>query len=737
MGALERPGRGAAERGRADAGAGGRAAAPAGHGGADLRPAGAGRSDASGRWRRCGRRGTSCWCCRCWTRPNATLPLGGAHPAARPGDRRRRRRGSRGQPDRLPAGAAGPPGSPAGHLRAAGHRAAPAADRRVHSAGRWWASWPAAGGAAGEGGGELPASAVPGGAGGDGRAGGAAPGAAAHPARAAVQRPAVPGAGRRRGWNGGGGWSTGCCWRCAGLAVALLAGAFARPFFTRPLPGLPAASGRRSVLLLDVSASMRREGLWPALQARARALPGPDGARGSPGHPGVRRIGALAARLRAVGGAAAVEAGGGRRRPAGGAGAGLGRDRPGRGAGGGGRGGGRRPRRGRPARAVRDRGAAGGSGRGGAAGGAGAGGVAGRPAPAGRAAGAGDGRRQPGAAAGARAPPTGTRRRTGGNRSNGCKVRILSRHLPGSTPSDRRAPGAAGLAGRRRQPGRGGAARGRGAGAGGAGAARPDRRRWCWRGTRSTSTTAWRWRPRRPPPAASCMWATTTPRTPPASLYFLSRAFPATRTRAPAGRGAAAGRSGAAGGDRPRRPGGDDRGGRRAGGRRGEGPAAARGARCCSPPAPPRRRAPGWRRWRRWRARSAWREAPAGQEAVLTQVDLRDPLLAPFADGRASDFTRVRFWKRRLVDAAALPAGARVLARFDDGSPAWLVVADRPRPAVRHDLRLRHRRQPAGAVVEAGAAAVVAAGRQHRHHGGAGAVRGGRGDPAAGGRGRS
>ena len=54
-------------------------------------------------------------------------------------------------------------------------------------------------------------------------------------------------------------------------------------------------------------------------------------------------------------------------------------------------------------------------------------------------------------------------------------------------------------------------------------------------------------------------------------------------------------------------------------------------------------------------------------------MDLRDPLLAPFADGRASDFTRVRFWKRRLVDAAALPPGARVLARFDDGSPAWLV----------------------------------------------------------------
>jgi len=59
--------------------------------------------------------------------------------------------------------------------------------------------------------------------------------------------------------------------RLAIMAVVLLAGAFARPFFTRPLPGLPTASGRRQVLLLDVSASMRREGLWPALQARARS----------------------------------------------------------------------------------------------------------------------------------------------------------------------------------------------------------------------------------------------------------------------------------------------------------------------------------------------------------------------------------------------------------------------------------------------------------------------------------
>jgi hypothetical protein len=67
------------------------------------------------------------------------------------------------------------------------------------------------------------------------------------------------------------------------------------------------------------------------------------------------------------------------------------------------------------------------------------------------------------------------------------------------------------------------------------------------------------------------------------------------------------------------------------------------------------------------------REAPAGREAVLTEIDLSHPVLAPFGDGRFSDFTKVRFWKRRLLDLRALPE-ARVLARFDDGAPAWVAL---------------------------------------------------------------
>jgi hypothetical protein len=59
--------------------------------------------------------------------------------------------------------------------------------------------------------------------------------------------------------------------------------------------------------------------------------------------------------------------------------------------------------------------------------------------------------------------------------------------------------------------------------------------------------------------------------------------------------------------------------------------------------------------------------------ALLTAVDLAHPVLAPFADPRFGDFTKIRFWKHRRVDERKVP-GARVLARFDDGAPAWLTV---------------------------------------------------------------
>ncbi|HEX42594.1 MAG TPA: VWA domain-containing protein [Phycisphaerales bacterium] len=56
--------------------------------------------------------------------------------------------------------------------------------------------------------------------------------------------------------------------RC--LVICLVAAAFARPFFAAPVEEPPRTAGRRIVLLLDTSASMRRSGLWEQAVAEAR-----------------------------------------------------------------------------------------------------------------------------------------------------------------------------------------------------------------------------------------------------------------------------------------------------------------------------------------------------------------------------------------------------------------------------------------------------------------------------------
>ena len=58
---------------------------------------------------------------------------------------------------------------------------------------------------------------------------------------------------------------------------------------------------------------------------------------------------------------------------------------------------------------------------------------------------------------------------------------------------------------------------------------------------------------------------------------------------------------------------------------------------------------------------------------MLADIDFQHPLFAPFADPRFSDFSKIRFWRHRRLDAAVLP-GARVLARFDSGAPALLEI---------------------------------------------------------------
>jgi hypothetical protein len=67
-------------------------------------------------------------------------------------------------------------------------------------------------------------------------------------------------------------------------------------------------------------------------------------------------------------------------------------------------------------------------------------------------------------------------------------------------------------------------------------------------------------------------------------------------------------------------------------------------------------------------------ESPANNYALLGQVDFEHPLFAPFADPRFSDFTKIHFWKHRRLDPAQFKE-AKVVARFDKGDPALLQVA--------------------------------------------------------------
>ncbi|MEO7411711.1 MAG: BatA domain-containing protein [Opitutaceae bacterium] len=59
--------------------------------------------------------------------------------------------------------------------------------------------------------------------------------------------------------------------------------------------------------------------------------------------------------------------------------------------------------------------------------------------------------------------------------------------------------------------------------------------------------------------------------------------------------------------------------------------------------------------------------------AMLGEIDFQHPLFSPFNDPRYSDFTKIHFWKYRRLDPAAIP-GARMLAKFDRGDPALLEV---------------------------------------------------------------
>jgi hypothetical protein len=67
-------------------------------------------------------------------------------------------------------------------------------------------------------------------------------------------------------------------------------------------------------------------------------------------------------------------------------------------------------------------------------------------------------------------------------------------------------------------------------------------------------------------------------------------------------------------------------------------------------------------------------EASGSTYAMLKQIEFEHPIFTPFADPRYSDFTKIHFWKHRRFNASSLP-DSRVLATFDDDAPALLEMS--------------------------------------------------------------
>ncbi len=63
-----------------------------------------------------------------------------------------------------------------------------------------------------------------------------------------------------------------------------------------------------------------------------------------------------------------------------------------------------------------------------------------------------------------------------------------------------------------------------------------------------------------------------------------------------------------------------------------------------------------------------------GAYVLLANVDFDHPIFTQFRDARFNDFTRIHFWKHRKLDLTALP-NARAVASFDDNTPALVQLA--------------------------------------------------------------
>jgi len=62
-------------------------------------------------------------------------------------------------------------------------------------------------------------------------------------------------------------------------------------------------------------------------------------------------------------------------------------------------------------------------------------------------------------------------------------------------------------------------------------------------------------------------------------------------------------------------------------------------------------------------------EADVSTYAMLNRIEYKHPLLAPFSEPRFGDFTKIHFWKHRRINIDDLP-GTEVLAWFDSNDPA-------------------------------------------------------------------
>jgi hypothetical protein len=59
-------------------------------------------------------------------------------------------------------------------------------------------------------------------------------------------------------------------------------------------------------------------------------------------------------------------------------------------------------------------------------------------------------------------------------------------------------------------------------------------------------------------------------------------------------------------------------------------------------------------------------------DALLQDLDFAHPLLRTFAESGVRDFTRIRYWKHRVLEGSDKMEKVSVIAKFDDGSPAWV-----------------------------------------------------------------